>query len=101
MTDESKQKDEGVAAAVMERFEKWRLPRALDIKQKVDQGETLDDTDMAFLEEILQDTAQIKPYVDRKPEYQGLYTRAIDLYRQITTKGLENEQAGKAPGSTG
>ena len=100
MTDESKQKEEGIVEALIERFEKWRLPRALDIKGKVDRGEKLDDFDINFLEKVLRDAEEIKPYVDKRPDYQALCTRAIALYGEITKKGLENEQAGKAPGAT-
>ena len=100
-TDESKQKEEGVVEALIERFEQWRLPRALDIKAKVDRGEKLDDFDIGFLEEVLKDAEAIKPYVDRRPAYQTLYTRAIGLYQSITKKALDNEQAGKRPGAAG
>ena len=101
MTDESKQKEDGVVAALIERFEQWRLPRALDIKAKVDRGESLDETDIAFLEQVLHDANAIKPYVDRRPAYQELYARAVGLYGDITKKALANEQAGKRPGATG
>jgi hypothetical protein len=94
MIDKSKPEEAGLAVALIERFEHWILPIALDVKAKVDRGEKLNDFDLEFLENVLKDAAQVKPYVDRAPEYQGLYTRVVGLYEEITKKALENEQAG-------
>lgn len=90
MTNSSK--DQGVIEALLERFQKHRLPRALDLKDRVDAGERLSEYDMAFLEEVFADAKQVEPLVDRHPEYQELAARAIRLYKEITDRALQNEK---------
>ena len=90
---EDSERDAGLIAVLMERFENQRLPRALSIKEKVDQGEKLDDFDVAFLEEVFADANKVKPLIDNHPEYQELATRIITLYKEITAKALENEKS--------
>ncbi len=84
--------NEGVLAAVLERFEKQRLPRILDIKRLVDQGETLNEYDIEFLEEVLHDTKEYQPFVAEHAEYRDLFARTVHLYHEITSKALENEK---------
>jgi hypothetical protein len=85
-------KDEGVIAALLERFEKHRLPRALALKEKVDNGGLLEDSDIEFLKRVLEDSQQVQQLVDRHPEYKDLVAQASQLYADITARALENEK---------
>jgi len=86
------EKEAGILAVLIERFEQQRLPRALDLKDKVDKGERLNEWDTAYLDEILEDVEEVKLLVDKHPEYQDLYARAVHLYKEITQRALENEK---------
>jgi ATP-dependent helicase/DNAse subunit B len=90
MTEKSD--DAGVIAVLVQRFEGERLPRALDLKEKVDQGETLNDIDIAFLEQVLEDANKLGPLLERHDEYHKLVAQATSLYKEITDKALENEK---------
>jgi hypothetical protein len=81
----------GVLEAVMQRFEKQRLPRILDIKKMVDRGEVLCKLDIEFLEEVFRDTQQYRHFVDEHPEFQKLYATVAHLYDDIAKKALDNE----------
>lgn len=89
MTDTSH--DPGVIHALVERLNTQRLPRALDLKKKVDAGETLSEFDLHFLEEVFHDADKIRPLVNRHPEYQQLVARIVKLYKEILDKATENE----------
>ena len=90
MTDPSD--DMGVIQALLERFEKQRLPWALNLKDRVDAGERISEFDMQLLEEVFANFRHIEPLIKRHPEYHELVARAIHLYNEITAKALENEQ---------
>jgi phosphotransferase system IIA component len=89
---DSKQHDAGVAQTLLDRMSNQRLPRALELKEKVDAGETLSEFDLRFLEEVFADAQSIQPMVERHPEYQQLVSRAIHLYKEILEKAMENEK---------
>jgi len=85
-------RDAGVIAVLMDRFQSYRLPRALSLKAKVDRGEILDSGDIAFLERVFADAEHVKQLADKHPEYQKLCAQVAHLYNQITARALENEQ---------
>ncbi len=86
-------RDTGTLTVLLQRLETQRLPRILALKEKVDRGELLSDTDIAFLEEAFSDARQIKPILDRNPKYQDLAMRVFTLYKEITDRALENEKS--------
>lgn len=91
---ESPGKDDGIIVALAERFETQRLPRALALKDQVDRGERLSEQDLKFLGQVFSEAGQLRTLLDRHPEWQPLVARVISLYKEITERGLANEQAG-------
>jgi hypothetical protein len=84
--------DAGTMQALMERLEKFRLPRAMALKARVDKGESLSDNDVQFLKQVFEDAQGAQQVVARHPEYQALAVQIVGLYDEITRKALENEK---------
>jgi hypothetical protein len=83
---------------LMQRFETEHLDRILALKSSVVAGRTLTDYEQAFLEEVCQEAMDSKYLVDLFPEYQPLYARVVNLYHEITTRALANEQQSNIRG---
>lgn len=84
--------DTGVIQTLLDRLNNQRLPRARELKKKVDAGEPLDDFDLSFLEDVLKDAHSIQPLTDRHPEYQQIVASVTHLYKEIMDKALKNER---------
>lgn len=84
--------DLGVISVMLKRLNNERLPRVLAIKQKVANGDRLEDWDIAYLEQSFIDARQAAPLLERHPEYQNLAAHLLHLYKEITDKALENER---------
>ncbi|TVZ39129.1 hypothetical protein P886_3520 [Alteromonadaceae bacterium 2753L.S.0a.02] len=85
-------KDDGLLTVLLERLNKQRLPHALQLRDKVDSGEPLNDFDIEFLSEVLSDIERARPIYERHPEYHSLLTKLAGLYSHIITKGAANEK---------
>ena len=88
-------KEAGVLAVLARRMTDERLPKALALKERVDRGELLNELDLGFLEQVVQDARRIQPIVDSNPRAKEVAGRMLQLYREITQKALQNEETGK------
>ncbi len=84
--------DLGVIQVLLDRLNNIRLPHALELQAKVDKGETLNDFDINFLEQVFADADSARHLINRHPELQPLASKLVALYQEITEKALANEQ---------
>ena len=84
--------DVGTLQALLDRLVKMRLPRTMDIKQRVDRGQPLSDSDIDFLKEVLEDANRAQKYVVRNPEFMSVASSLVRLYEEIVQKAVQNEK---------
>jgi hypothetical protein len=89
---ELSKKDAGILMVVVERLMKQVRPRLLALKEKVDNGNALNDTDIDFLEKIIANANQTMPSMGGHPELHEFCAHVVHLYKEITEKALENEE---------
>lgn len=85
-------KTRGTAYVLLMRLHNERLPRALELKQKVDRGERLSDYDQQYLKRVLSEADGVRRAANKLPEYHDLVKKMQTLYDEITSKALVNEQ---------
>ena len=90
------EKDAGTIAALMKRFQDYRLPRMQRMLERVRGGETLSDEDIAFLERVNHDSKANQRLIERNPAYHAVVGKSLALYSEIIELGLENEKKGSA-----
>jgi hypothetical protein len=68
-SDEEKRdiKDRGTIQVLLARFNKQRLPRAEAMKEKVDAGELLSDSELRLIREVHNDAIHIRGLLERHP----------------------------------
>ena len=91
VTDQNKH-DIGVITVLLDRFEHQRLPTALAMQKKVEDGGTLNEMDLQFLKEVSTDINSNNTLLERHPDCKDIATRMLNLCCDITKKGLENEK---------
>jgi hypothetical protein len=84
--------DAGTIAALMVRFKDVRLPRTQGLLEKVNAGQKLDDGDIDFLKRVYNDSRNLRPLIERNPEYLSMISKFIDLYSEIVAKAVELEK---------
>ena len=84
--------DQGTIQVLLDRLTHLRLPRALELKAKVDRGETLESHELDFLQRVVDDAESAYSLVERHPELHALAAKLVSLYSEITKKALQNEQ---------
>ena len=88
---DQRDKDRATLTAVLERFEHWRYPQALEIKGRLDKGEALTERDNEFLSRVFESARDLMPIIERNPEYQKLAAQAIELITEITKLAAQND----------
>ena len=82
----------GVFHSVMLEFEQHRLPRLLRLKDKVDNGEIINDGDFEFLSKEIKDACTSRHLIVIYPELEEFCLLRGHIYKELCDKAVENEK---------
>lgn len=81
----------GVVQSLVQEFETHRLPRLLRLKDKVDNGETINDIDLIFLSQEIKDAYLTKNMIFNYPELNIFCLLMVHLCKDICDEAIQNE----------
>ena len=84
--------DTGVTVALLDRLCSHYLPRALDIQRKIQRGGRLDEFDIRFLDQAVEDALEQRGRLAQHPELTAIIGKMVHLYHEITAQALANEE---------
>ena len=82
----------GVFHTLMLEFERHHLPRLLRLKDKVDNGEAINDVDFDFLCNEIKNACMTKHMTVIYPELEDFCLCVGHLYKELCDKAVENEK---------
>lgn len=85
------EKQQALQYVLMERTIKQRLPRVVEMKEKVDAGHLLNEMEINYLEQIISDINKNQHLAAENEELQKIVAQIIHLYSQVVAKAFENE----------
>ena len=84
--------DSRTLAVVIAKLNQEHIPRMKRMKERVDRGEKLSDSEINDLQRIYDDTMKDFRMVERNPEYLDVSIRYVELYTSLLNKALDNEK---------
>ena len=92
--------DEGTIEVLLQRA-KGRIRNLLAVKQRLLEGNTLSDIEIVELDSMLEHANDIRPLLDRHPEFHEIVVKMISMYNDITALALANEEKLRKPPGNG
>jgi hypothetical protein len=81
----------GIITAFVEQLEEQSIPRALAVKKRVEDGDTLNEIEIMHFEQMLSEASMMMPLLKHHPEYQKLIAELANLYNEISERALNNQ----------